>query len=326
MFRKVGICVLLYALLALVSWDAARAQGRDRCAGSEISELNTSQFHSGGDACFVTYAPSAGLLMLEANVPSAADTEAKLEFLGASCEGSRTAKSAFRYKDRLANSAWIEVRQAGDFYFCVEAQDPSLEIGEYQLVNGFLPAVFSKTDPDEDEPEPDPFADPRGGYKTDPDEDEPEPDPFTGRDGCLKTDPDEDEPEPDPFTDMRPTLEGVCQQMRMDDHGDALGCATPIRLGQGIQAMIRSDLGHDQDFFTFRVEELTTVRVEITGAGDTVGSLYDPHGYRLKVDDDGGHVRIVKTLSPGRYFIRVEGYLGARDAYRLTVEGLPSEP
>ena len=122
-------------------------------------------------------------------------------------------------------------------------------------------------------------------------------------------------------------VEQLCRQARTDDHSSAFRCATPLRLGTEIDAEIRDPWGSDRDLFTFAVGEMARVRIETVGSSDTLGGLYDRNGYRLKVDDDGGsetNFRIVKTLSPGRYYVRVEGSRNAEGAYRLIVESLPS--
>ncbi len=320
----VYFCVLLMLLSLNAAWASS-----DRCAGAELSNANTSQLHFDGAACFSTHLPSAGLLMLEVNVPSAARVEPRLDFLGRSCGGSEAAPPAFRFQERLAHSAVILIRQAGDYHFCVEPQDPALELGEYRLANGFEADAFFKTDPDEYEPEPDPFIYDPGCSIGQFDGGDPA---SESADGFYKTDPDEYEPEPDPFIydpcqsgGPWPTVTAVCRQTRQDDHGDTLRCATPVSLGQEVEAEIRNGPGDDSDFFTFSVGELTSVRIETSGDGDPAGALYDRHGFRLKTDDDGGrgtNFRIVKTLSPGQYFIRVAGAHGAEGVYRLLLQDL----
>ena len=212
---------------------------------------------------------------------------------------------------------------------------------------GYRTAGMLKDDPDEYQPEPDPFANGSsntasyrriGILKDDPDEYQPEPDPFANgssntpsyrRIGILKDDPDEYQPEPDPVVFIPHTsscdLQRICQRRLADDHGDLSHCATPVNLGHPVTGEIRNDWGDDYDYFTFLIEELTSVRIETTGDGQLYGSLYDHNGYRLRDGDRGtepGNLRMVKTLSPGRYVVRVEGRDGAEGAYELDVARL----
>lgn len=130
-------------------------------------------------------------------------------------------------------------------------------------------------------------------------------------------DPEEDEPPPDPKARAR-AIRAICRLGEVDDHGDSPFCATPLHRRAGGE--LGNDWGDDHDYFVLTVGELETFRIRSTGETDTFGSLYDHRGYRIAADDDGGpgaNFRIVKTLVPGRYWIRVEGRGGAEGAYRL---------
>lgn len=120
-------------------------------------------------------------------------------------------------------------------------------------------------------------------------------------------------------------LAGLCRGAGVDDHGDTLPCATRLAAGRTAAGEIDNDAGDDVDVFAFAVTELTTVSLESTLGTDTFGSLYDRFGQRLEQDDDGGdgaNFRIVRTLSPGLYFLRVEGGHGAEGPYQVTLEQL----
>jgi len=108
----------------------------------------------------------------------------------------------------------------------------------------------------------------------------------------------------------------------LDDHGDTPGCATPVVPGQELAGELGNGWGDDADVFAFTLDEPHTVSFETTGEVDTFGGLYDRFGHRLAADDDGGsdgNFRIVKTLVPGRYFLRLEGMNGAEGGYTLAV-------
>ena len=108
-----------------------------------------------------------------------------------------------------------------------------------------------------------------------------------------------------------------------DDHSDSLLCATATGLGRSLRAEIDNGWGDDHDVFAFELSAPRTVRIETSGDTDTFGGLYDHLGQRLATADDGGNgdnFRLAKTLQPGLYFVRVEGSLGTRGAYQLTID------
>ncbi len=180
-------------------------------------------------------------------------------------------------------------------------------------------------DPAEDEVDPDPFAGPWPDKLGDPAEDEVDPDPFAGPWPERLGDPAEDEVDPDPFAAPWSGLARACDSGVADDHADDLTCATSLALADRVDGEIWNDWRDDEDVFTFVVAELLTVAIETAGHTDTAGGLYDRHAQRLAADGDGGdgdNFRIVKTLVPGRYFVRVEGDHGAEGRYRLSLRQL----
>lgn len=114
----------------------------------------------------------------------------------------------------------------------------------------------------------------------------------------------------------------LCRTEATDDHGDLPQCATALEPGAMVSGSLDDAFGDDHDYFTFRLDASTRMRIESQGDSDTFGGLYDVSGRRLAVDDDGGSGRnfLLETrLEPGRYFVRVEGADGAEGAYRLTL-------
>ena len=89
--------------------------------------------------------------------------------------------------------------------------------------------------------------------------------------------------------------------------------------------MIDNGWGDDRDVFVFELDRTRTVQLETAGEVDTFGGLYDRRGQRLAATGDGGdgaNFRLVKTLSPGLYFVRVEAEAWSQGAYDLTVGAL----
>jgi len=198
---------------------------------------------------------------------------------------------------------------AGTWWIEVAAEDPRLPLPAYRLSSRFVelegrpgaPVTKEGEDDGELEPDPETLVAPVLPTKDGEDDGELEPDPETfrvdGSDGSLRA--------------------ALCRDG--DDHGDSFACATAF-YGDA-EGDLGSELGggwdDDADLFRFRLLEWRTL--VITGVGDagTYGELYDRTGQRLAADGgEGGGFRLVRTLGPGEYFVRV----GGRDAgtYRLS--------
>ncbi len=111
-------------------------------------------------------------------------------------------------------------------------------------------------------------------------------------------------------------LLGLCGRGE-DDHEDSFACATALQLGQWMEG--RFDLGQgvdDVDIFTFTLDHYSAMDIATGGFGKGV-SLYDDEGQRLALDSWTSGARWQRTLSPGRYFIVLEGGPGADQSYQL---------
>ncbi len=107
------------------------------------------------------------------------------------------------------------------------------------------------------------------------------------------------------------------------DHGDLITCAASLKSEKTLAGALWNTGMADDDYFTFALTTQQTVLIETRGETDTFGGLYDRRGYRLAADDDGGsgdNFRIAKTLVPGRYYVRVEGWGATEGAYTLMLE------
>ena len=124
---------------------------------------------------------------------------------------------------------------------------------------------------------------------------------------------------------LRKWLDELCAAGELDDHGTAALCATPLRLNEPVAGEIDNPWIDDEDVFRFRLQTLRTVEISTDGPTDTLGELQDRFGQRLGGNDDGGrdgNFRLVRTLAPGSYFVRVEGVWAAAGPYSLTVRTL----
>ncbi len=275
------------------------------CAGATPLPINSTERIDGSEdeigRTFQMDVGSAGLLTLDVAVPGLSPAE---PILGPvfSCGGKDLA-APVSVIERAASGRVLEVTP-GTYAFRVGARDPRLRLAEYKLRLAFVegPPAVKSGDPNEDEPDPEPLVADCGEKSGDPNEDEPDPEPLTG-----------------------PMLDELCLQGEVDDHGDTAACATPLALSRSVQGEIGNDWGDDEDYFLFVLSALRTVEIETLGAIDTAGELYDRYGHRLAIDDDGGggdNFRIVTTLAPGPYTVRVAGRHGAEGSYRLAVRTL----
>ncbi len=306
-----GLSSLCLFTLATIPALASSKMPDDYCENAAEIGLNTTlrdiEAH-----CYEAYIEYPGILWLDVAVPVTAAAEAQLTFFGQACSDPLVRAPEFAYIERYVTSMLIEIRAAGSYLFCVAPQDPVLQLGEYKLRTAFVD-VEKGGDPDEDVPDLDPLNYSyylKGG---DPDEDVPDPDPLnyssvTGPEGPW-----------------RKTLLKLCLLGEIDDHGDALGCATHLELGSPLHGEIDNEWADDDDTFAFFIREFQTIEIQTRGETDTAGALYNRYGHRLTVDDDGGeggNFRIAKTLAPGLYFVRIQGRLRSEGAYRLAADAM----
>ncbi len=289
----VWLALVVAAVLLFVESVFAEdpAPGRPECRELMTAMLNTTLRRSGGSGseCFQTYLASPGHLKLDVAVPDPAAAEPRLDFFGRLCESEGTG-DGYRTIETSASTLWIEIREPGDFVFCVAAQDPGLLLGEYKVRVAFLEGMAQKGgDPAEAEPDPDPLVYP--GSRA---------------------------------------FDELCRLGEVDDHGDTRRCSTPIEIGHvsSFSGELSNDWGDDEDYFTFFIggELRPTLEIRITAEeSGVVGELTDRRGYRLAGGVvDGTEVRMVKTLAgPAQYFVRVQGGPDrAVGRYRLSIQAL----
>ncbi|MCP4812733.1 MAG: hypothetical protein GY888_09510, partial [Planctomycetaceae bacterium] len=127
------------------------------------------------------------------------------------------------------------------------------------------------------------------------------------------------------------------------DHGDTIATATPIAPNSTTAGTI--DPEGDLDYFRIEITAPGLLTVRTTGSTDTLGTLLDPSENVLsQVDTWGGaardddNFRISYFVTPGIYYLRVEGWawenngayqlesallVGARDAFPNTPAEAP---
>jgi hypothetical protein len=233
--------------------------------------------------CYRLDLPSPGLLHLDLSVAGGSASRARLTMTAAG--GSPAAL------DTVWRSAAerLQLAPSGSYLLEVSAEDPRRPLPAYRLSSRFAATDKSETD-GELEIDPLPFS--GGAHKSE-------------TDGELEIDP--------------LPLQALCKDG--DDHGDTFACATAIPWT--VAGEIDNGWGDDVDVFRFRVRDWQTLEIAIAGSADIRGELYDGAGQRLAGDGDGGDgdgFRLVRTLGPGPYFVRVEG--GSRGTYSLEVRSL----
>ncbi len=289
-------------------------------ADATVVPLNAS-LRSHGDAggepeLYKLEVPAAGLVTVEVAVPGLSEVEAKLGFLGRGENPAVDGESTV--VERRATGLALVTEAPGTYLFRVAAQDPRRSLGRYKITTGFVAAeIFGGRSKEDD-----------GVIEIDPDLAPPPPDPEDKEDdGVIEIDPDSRAPHPGnralDEAALRLAWRELCRR-KADDHSETPGCATRLQPGRRVVAgELGGAWGDDDDFFMFRLTELRTVQIATAGDVDTFGGLYDADGQRLAIDDDGGegsNFRLAKTLSPGLYFVRVEGNHSAAGPYTLYVE------
>ena len=95
------------------------------------------------------------------------------------------------------------------------------------------------------------------------------------------------------------------------DHGDTAGSSTVLDVGRPAAGVLHGP--DDVDVFRLDLIGRTAIEVRATGPTDTDGELLDSSGARLGADDDaspGDSFRIAAELSPGAYYLAVDGSAG----------------
>lgn len=112
--------------------------------------------------------------------------------------------------------------------------------------------------------------------------------------------------------EIEATFIDACHLGATDDYGNSFLCAAAFVVDAlAVNAEISvPGATSDYDMFTFTLTSATTVTIETTGSTDVAGSLYNNDGVLLESNDNGGNspnFRIVRSLNPGQYYVRVEG-------------------
>ena len=104
------------------------------------------------------------------------------------------------------------------------------------------------------------------------------------------------------------------------DQGDVFLCAMPIAPGQHVEGQIRHHRIPDVDVFTFTLMEARTVELVAAGEGELTVALHDQHGRRLARPAPARDLRLVQTLDPGRYFLRLAGERATEGLFELRLD------
>ncbi len=306
LFRWVFLAVLL--AVAPAGYAGSVEGGEQKpCAAATAVELNSGlrvwDDNQGEPLLVKLEIPSAGIVSIDVAVPGTAPAEPKLGFVGPGCGAPGVHREPV-ILERSVTHLVLVAQESGPLLFRVASEDPLLPLQELKLRTGFVPDAAPRQ----------PW--PKGGEDEEEIELEPDPIIYAGQDENRS---------------LHAKLHELCRWGELDDHGDSFTCATLLSPGQDMVGEIGNGWGDDGDVFRFVLggpheTRLRTLAIETTGDLDTFGVLYDRSGQRLDRGDGGGsgsNFRIVRTLGPGTYFVRVEGRGGAQGRYALRVEASP---
>ncbi len=289
--------------------------------------------------------PAAGVAAVDLATPAPGRTPVKIDLFRSACEASDREESVTVLSQSPTHLV-LAVRTAATLVFRAAAEHPQEPLGRTKLTTSYVEAevvdesfgsatqssyllagMTRKGDPEIVDPDPDGLTLDGGrllaSLLT-----------FRPRTAAHKGDPEIVDPDPDGLRANGAAPGGFRQVVlyeptcvarsrdEVDDHADTTSCATPLGLGRSAVGEIRNGWGDDSDVFALTLTELATVEITTTGDTDTFGVLYDRRGQRLAADDDGAgerNFRLLTTLAPGRYFVRVEGSGGAEGVYQLVV-------
>lgn len=248
--------------------------------------------------------PQPGIFSVDVTAPGNFNVKPRLGFAGDECEASDITEHP-AVLERSVNHLVILAREAGTHFFRVASRDPQVALHDLKIRTAFVPdgrhpPTKEGEDEDEIEIDPDPIIFPGGGHRS-----------------------------------LRADLHELCQRWEEDDHADSLTCATLLTPGARHAGEIRNGWGDDTDVFVFHLgsnseNKLWTVEIESDGEIATAGALYDHSGQRLgntseetNTNATEGNFRIVRTLGPGAYYVRVEGRERTEGAYQLRIAASP---
>jgi hypothetical protein len=256
--------------------------------------------------CYRLDLESPGLLYLDVATDGALPSGARFEFFAMKepMTGIVQAHTLFRTTvERLL------LADAGTYFLEVRAEDPHRPLPAYRLGSRFEGMSQSETNGElELEPE---ESETNGELELEPEESE--------TNGELELEPEESTTSVE-LDRIWALLRSMCPAETADDHGDTIACATTLH-HQAV-GTLENGWGDDADVFGFEVRGWQTVKITLDGDIGIFGSLLDHRGQRLgDVDGQGERFRLVRTLGPGIYFIRV-GSVGWEGSYSLDLDRL----
>lgn len=272
---------------------------------------------TGYTALLAVEVPAPGFLAVEIGVTGFEENVPWVEVLPSRCPQGKPGNVT--YLERTLTRQVLAVSTPGTYPVRVGAVDPRTPLRDYALSVRFLaPFVFKDHDGTEDphdEIVPIILCDPLGPAVSE----------LALKDHDGTEDP-HDEIVPiilcDPLVPM--ASEAIFDRFAASCNGGeaSMFCARELTLAASLDGELGG--GPQGDFFTFTLDRAREVRVESDGEADTLGTLYDAMGHRLLTADDGGpgeSFALTAHLPPGRYFVRVEGALGAAGDYRVRLSG-----
>lgn len=281
--------------------------------------------------------PAPGLLAVEVNVSGLETTSPWIDFLPTACSEPNAGNRPVRYLERSPRRQMLVISEAGTYHLRIGTLTPDQLPAAYQLSTHFLDTGQYQKDADgwgapavkdgEDASEScmlARFPDGRIVWSG------PPPAWGTGagiaKDGEGEGDGDDTEESDNEILPLIIEIPGPppawCAER--EPLNDLSFFARRLPMGGSTVGELRNEWCDDHDYFAFTLSRTSEIRAFTTGTTDTFGSLYDELGHRLLAADGGGadeNFALSAVLTPGQYFIRVEGTFGAEGGYQLTLSG-----
>ncbi len=345
---KSNCALLLFTVLATASATEATSassltltvEGKVCCAETVL--VNPGESYRGGPGRigeifrYGLYLQSPGALIAGTSVPGLDHVEPKLRLRDPARAGADVS-----VVDRGPAFLVLRIHKPGSYVFEVAAQDERTALGEHTFISRFVadadaevwelggPAMGLSKDGEIGEIDPILLVSPPDDAASAGDATRLE----ISRPGLLRQ-------ESGRMTLVRPGREfwvggvdplvlhfyDLCRPDPADGLENLLLCASSVHQGHPFRGEITDGWIPDHDARTFVLTEQRTVKIEALADMDTIAVLFDRWGNRLAVADSiggRGKLHLVKTLAPGRYFIRIESRDGMPGAYSLSFALLP---
>lgn len=292
MFRNRKALVDTLCLLTALALFSTTASLAESCEEASSITSNAAAYSSGGvvgeGRCYRLELVSPGWLHLNLITADWAEGRARFDLSAAGTDEKAKLQLVRR---RLGER--VAFLRPGTWWIQVRAEDPRHPLPPYQLESRFLEDTSGWVTKDEEN------------------EGELEPDPETLTTGAQAG----------PWQALCPSVANEKSTRKALDVGNSFTCAAAFH-GDTTAVIDHAGWDGDVDVFRFQLLEWRTLALISNGEIETALELFNDAGQRLAISDLAGdsvtESRLVRTLAPGKYFVRVTGR--SEGSYRLTAD------